>query len=66
MATLDIRDEEYDEITDIRFDDSSDRITWNEFGVYFCYASGEIKMCSLENLDNLVKALYKAKELAGK
>lgn len=67
---LDIRNEQKEEITGIKFDDSNDYISWHPGysggGISFHYGRGKADLCAFTDLDNFVKALYKAKELAGK
>lgn len=68
MATLDIRKEEYEIITDIKFDASNDRVILKKNNlVYYHYIRElEIHLCNFDDFDNFIKACYKAKELAGK
>jgi len=66
---LDIRKEQKEEITGIKFDDEADYISWS--GSFLSYHPNgvddeRINLCRLKDVDNFVAALYKAKELAGK
>jgi len=72
MTTLDIRKKQDDEITGIRFDDSSDIIV-HDYGDSIGIAivgkvSGypERFLSSYDDLDNFIAACKKAKELWGK
>ena len=66
MATLDIRASEQDEITEIQFDRSGDRIVFNSLGITLnvCKDPGDLLVLYGE-LDNFIKACQKAKELWG-
>ena len=66
MAILDIRKEQEEEITGIKFDDSPDLISFNEGSIHFITDDEEILLCNIEDFDNFIAALHKAKELAGK
>lgn len=70
MAILDIRKEQEEEITGIKFDDSCDYLTWSAGGFVAMRSkifSSEVKtLCKVCDIDNLIAALHKAKELAGK
>jgi len=66
MAILDIRsDFKSPKINGIAFDNSRDFIKWSAFGVYMAGdAYGEpVFLVSWGDLDNLIMALKKAKEL---
>lgn len=65
MAILDIRKHQKEEITGIKFDESSDLVSFHCEYIYFVHDEDEdIILCSIEDLDNFIAALYKAKELA--
>ena len=66
MAILDIRKEQEEEITGIKFDDSPDLISFNEQSIHFITDDEEILLCNIEDFDNFIAACHKAKELAGK
>jgi hypothetical protein len=65
MAILDIRDLQKEETTGIKFDESSDLVSFNKQSIHFVHDKDEdIILCNIEDLDNFIAALYKAKELA--
>jgi len=69
MATLDIRDKVKEEITEIKFDDSNDRLVMADavtVGIYFDDEEKTKYLCEYADIDNMIKALKKAKELWGK
>jgi len=67
MSTLDIRKNEDSDISAIQFDESDDRITGSQDGVRFsnAYSDEWNSLCSWEDLENLIAALQKARELWG-
>ena len=64
---IDIRQEAQEEITGIKFDDSPDYITCNGIAgsVRLKQKGRNIILCNTVDIDNLIKALQKAKELWG-
>lgn len=66
MAILDIRKEQEEEITGIKFDDSDDVIGWEKDGIIFIQDGVTWILCLHKDVDNFITALHKAKELAGK
>lgn len=67
MAILDIRKEQKEEITGIKFDDSGDLVAFNNSSIFFLSSENEETiLCDLTSFDNFIAALRKAKELAGK
>jgi len=67
MAVLDVRNEAKEEITEIKFDNSRDRIRdYNGgIGIYKDSYNERFVLCAYEELDDLIAALKKAKELWG-
>jgi len=65
---IDIRKEQKEEITGIKFDDSEDYITFAKDGVNLkSEANNSCRyLTSYEDFDNFIAAIHKAKELAGK
>lgn len=65
---IDIRDEKKEKITDIKFDDSTDVIQIEDDALYVKKNVSTDCPCIVkwEDLDDFIKACYKAKELAGK
>ena len=66
---IDIRKEQEEEITGIKFDESPDYVCYHADSGYLAIVEGpgDIRLlCSPEDLDNFIAALYKAKELSGK
>jgi hypothetical protein len=66
MMILDIRKDVNEEIEGIKFDCTPDIMKWDELEVGIFDDDGYRSLCTWENFDNLIKALHKAKELAGK
>ena len=67
MAILDIRKEQKEEVTGIKFDDTGDLIVFNNTTIFFLTTEEEeVVLCDLPSFDNFIAALHKAKELAGK
>ena len=65
---LDIRKEQKEEITGIKFDDSPDIVHWDQDGFYL-KGGGEKDvrfLCFYRDFDNFIAALHKAKELVEK
>ncbi len=66
MSTLDIRNK--DEISDIQFDNTKDRIKFKD-GYLILYSTSHkenIDLVCWDNFDDFISACHKAKELAGK
>jgi len=67
MATLDIREEQQEEITEIKFDNSADVIEKSRGHLVFrAYGEAGTSICEYDDLDNFIVACKKAKELWGK
>lgn len=63
---IDIREEVNEEVEGIRFDDSGDLIVRRGKAVGIVGVEGEdCPICTIEDIDNFIKALKKAKELWG-
>jgi len=68
MAILDIRKEKKEEITEIKFNDTLNRIIGGSHITLLTYKTGEnrdIYLCRYDELDTFIAALKKAKELWG-
>lgn len=61
MSTLDIRNPDSEEITEIQFDNSSDRIHKNLDSLRCGYTF----LCYWHDFDNFIAACHKARELWG-
>jgi hypothetical protein len=61
MATLDIREEIEEGITEIQFDDSSDRIGGDADILWVSH----VDAVSWEDFDNFIKACHEARKLWG-
>lgn len=68
MSTLDIRNQPKEkEITEIQFDDSSDRLIQDDHALNFDQGGYKnVVICAYEDLDNFIAACKKAKELWAK
>ena len=66
MATLDIRNQKKENITEIMFDESEDRIFPCDNGLSIRGLGIEKILCDYDDLDNFIAACKKAKELWGK
>jgi hypothetical protein len=62
---IDIRETQDDEIEGIKFDDSGEYIFPIGSAIYYKYGDADVPLIYFEDIDNLIAALKKAKELWG-